>query len=134
MEFNDPIIKIPTIGIILNINGNIYQVEDGWSTTHTIIDRNELKLIKHSLPPEFSPGDKVAMTVGKSQSWEIIRSIRPMYSNYSKRICYTYTVQNESRLFDQGCFRKVDHFCDWKEYIGFTDRYEYCQICDLKRN
>lgn len=34
-----------------------------------------------------------------------------------------------------GSENKVDtgHYCDYKKYVGFTEVYEYCTICDSKK-
>lgn len=37
--------------------------------------------------------------------------------------------------FDRLCGEspQVSHTHIWKEYTGFTEQYEYCEVCDMKK-
>lgn len=34
---------------------------------------------------------------------------------------------------DEGRIANKQHHHDWKKYVGFTDTYDYCTVCDEKR-
>lgn len=66
-------------------------------------------------------GDTVyieTVTKDVNTSFELIGGICSKY--YTDRIFVDY--------------QKSDHVHEWKEYVGFTERYKYCTKCDSKIN
>lgn len=131
-------IKHPTFlgcslqGYLTTVNATMpfYQIT---STSGDALNTNnplDITLLKVAEVKKFKVNDSVSTIEGDEGLISYFR-----YSPTLETWDYLITINGttSSKWITERWVNKLDHLHNWKEYVGFTDRYEYCQICDLKR-
>lgn len=101
--------------------GAVYEVEDDYGNEVTLIYLQGVRISK--------------------QYFDLYRSVNSnntfAYRSYNPSPVSTGTiylsppVENQTRWSDEFNTKCINH--KWKEYVGFTQRYNYCEICDEKQ-
>lgn len=78
------------------------------------------------------------ITVTSVDVWNNSVEFTRSTDNYNESTFGWLPIQEFDWFVEMGSFKRIlvdddEHHHSWKHYVGFTDIYDYCQTCDIKR-